>query len=169
MIIVVTCNCKRIWDSSHNKVLIKIKLSTTLLYTLPQKKLNSTFHIRSCICSQMLKGNGGENQTATPQLADATYAHILVIESAHKYKVHGPYVSNFPFTSTFNYQSMSIGRVSKSGGGAVWFSPTLPLRIFGDRSRSHRRKNNFYVSYISHLQDVPDPHNHLIKSGALIT
>ncbi len=35
-----------------------------------------------------------EKTRLTPQLADATYAHTLVIKSTHEYKVHGPYGSN---------------------------------------------------------------------------
>ncbi len=37
-----------------------------------------------------------EKTRQVPLLADATYAHTLVIESTHEYKVHGPYGSNFP-------------------------------------------------------------------------
>ncbi len=32
-----------------------------------------------------------------PKLSDLTYAHTLVIESTHKYKVHGPYGSDLPW------------------------------------------------------------------------
>ncbi len=39
-----------------------------------------------------------EKTREVPQFADATYAHTLVIESTHEYKVHGPYGSNFPCT-----------------------------------------------------------------------
>ncbi len=65
-----------------------------------------------------------EKTREVPQFADATYAHTLVIESTHEYKVHGPDGSNFPWTiypmdlvfiSTFNDQSMSIGCVGKLG------------------------------------------------------
>ncbi len=59
-----------------------------------------------------------------PQLADATYAHTLVIKSTHEYMVHGTYGtwkvgSIWPmdpvFMSTFDNQSMSIGCVDKLG------------------------------------------------------
>ncbi len=39
-----------------------------------------------------------EKTKEVPQLADATFAHTLVIKSTHEYKVHGPYGSNFPCT-----------------------------------------------------------------------
>ncbi len=39
-----------------------------------------------------------EKTKEVPQLADATYAHTLVIKSTHECKVHGPYGSNFPCT-----------------------------------------------------------------------
>ncbi len=48
----------------------------------------------------ILRVNVEENQRS-PQLADATYAHILVFESGHEYKVDGPYGSNFPLNSGF--------------------------------------------------------------------
>ncbi len=38
-----------------------------------------------------------EKTKEVPQLADATYAHTLVIKSTHEYKVHGPYGSDFPW------------------------------------------------------------------------
>ncbi len=38
-----------------------------------------------------------EKTKEVPQLADGTYAHILVIKSTHEYKVHGLYGSNFPY------------------------------------------------------------------------
>ena len=50
-----------------------------------------------------------------PKLLDLTYAHTLVIESTHKYKVHGPWQvgtiwpMDLVFMSTFNDQGMSIG------------------------------------------------------------
>ncbi len=54
-----------------------------------------------------------EKTRLVPQFADAAYAHTLVIESTHKYKVHGPVGTIRPMDivlmSTFNDQSMSIG------------------------------------------------------------
>ncbi len=50
-----------------------------------------------------------EKTREVPQLADATYANTLVIESTHEYKVHGPYGLDHVFMSTFDNQSMSIG------------------------------------------------------------
>ncbi len=44
-----------------------------------------------------------EKTRQVPKLADATYAHTLVIESTQEYKVHGPYDHGF------DNQSMSIG------------------------------------------------------------
>ncbi len=35
-----------------------------------------------------------EKTKEVPQLADATYAHTLVIKSTHEYKVYGPYGSD---------------------------------------------------------------------------
>ena len=56
-----------------------------------------------------------EKPREVPKLADATYAHNLVIESTHEYKVHGPYGSNFPFMSTFNDQITNIDWFGKLG------------------------------------------------------
>ncbi len=42
-----------------------------------------------------------EKTRLTPQLADTTYAHTLVIKSTHEYKAHGPYGSNFPYFFQF--------------------------------------------------------------------
>ncbi len=53
-----------------------------------------------------------EKTREVSKLADAIYAHTLVIESTREYKVHGPYGSNFPCTIV---------------GAPLWFSPTLPL------------------------------------------
>ena len=39
-----------------------------------------------------------EKTRLVPQFPDETFTHTLVIESAHEYKVHGPYGSNFPYT-----------------------------------------------------------------------
>ena len=36
-----------------------------------------------------------EKTREVPQPVDATYAHTLVIESTHEYKIHEPYGSNF--------------------------------------------------------------------------
>ncbi len=44
-----------------------------------------------------------EKTKEVPQLADATYAHTLVIESAHEYKVHGPYGSTSLVFSNITY------------------------------------------------------------------
>ena len=33
-----------------------------------------------------------EKTRDVPQLADLTYAHNLVIEGTHEYKVHGPWI-----------------------------------------------------------------------------
>ncbi len=40
--------------------------------------------------------------TEKTRLADTSYAHTLVIESTHEYKVHGPYGSNFACTMVFD-------------------------------------------------------------------
>ncbi len=69
-----------------------------------------------------------EKTRLTPQLADTTYAHTLVIKSTHEYKVHGTiWPMDLVYMSTFDNQSMSIGCVGKLGG-SVWFSQTLPLK-----------------------------------------
>ncbi len=36
-----------------------------------------------------------EKTREVPQLADATYAHTLVIQGTHEYKVHGPFIDSF--------------------------------------------------------------------------
>ncbi len=46
-----------------------------------------------------------EKTKEVPQLADATYAHTLVIKSTHEYKVHGPY--------GFTMQTLSIHCILK--------------------------------------------------------
>ncbi len=67
-----------------------------------------------------------EKTREVPQLADATYAHTLVIKSTHEYKkgAPGPYSTwkvgtiwpmDLVFMSTFDNQSMSIGCVGKLG------------------------------------------------------
>ncbi len=38
-----------------------------------------------------------EKTKEVPRLADATYAHTLVIKSTHEYKVHGPYGKFAPY------------------------------------------------------------------------
>ncbi len=63
-----------------------------------------------------------EKTREVPQLAYATYAHTLVIESTHKFHfIYGLFkeilhsVMDRVFMSTFHDQSMSIGCVDKLG------------------------------------------------------
>ena len=79
-----------------------------------------------------------EKTREMPQLADATYAHTLVIESTGECKVHWPiwfpygtwkvgtiWSMDLVFVNAFNDQSMSIVFFGKP----LWFSPTLTLRL----------------------------------------
>ncbi len=75
-----------------------------------------------------------EKTWEVPQLAGATYALTLVIESTHEYKVHGPYRTiwsiDHVIMSTFNDQSMSIGCVGKLGHFSGFLRHYLLISFF---------------------------------------
>ena len=93
-----------------------------------------------------------EKTRLTPQLADATYAHTLVIKSTHEYKVHGPLkLSVAP--PLYPWVAATIGCVGKLGGQSGFPRHCLLILVVMKCSKNiaHIQPELFVVLFIAFI------------------
>ena len=114
-----------------------------------------------------------EKTKEVPQLADATYAHTLVIKSTHEYKVHGPYGSNFPCTIgatgplMFLHRKMALW-IMLMTDHSFWSTQTLRLKTWFAFSFIIADRHD--LASPSYKKSLPPPHQNLVlHSGGIQT